>query len=575
MNRPLLISLATASLLLSSLNADTMYERFQAMEKEMKSLKSEIATLKNEQPAAQIADEEDEDKAQTALSKDDDEDESVTDSDDDEKESAAQADDEDDEKESAAQADDEDDEDEDEPKGDAAKIAELEDTIADMQEDIDDLNTRTNGNALKFGVDFRSAIDNLNYKMANGDKAGNDALLTNRLWLNMNWKASSNLSFTGQLAYNKAFGYRSGFGGAYPGFETFDWITNENAYDDTVRIRSAYFFYRQDTLFGSKIPWTFSVGRRPSTNGHLVNLRDDDKASSPMAHNINVEFDGASAKMGLAELTGIDGMYLKFCAGRGGSNASAKFFTVDMQKGTPNISAPYATNSKDIPDIDLAGLIFVPYNNGQYQVATQYYYAANLIDANMKNTPNGPVFTGMDDVGGMHAFTANFRVDGIGDEISDFLDDTIVFMSAAWSITNPKSGGQGMLGSQESKTGSSFWIGAQFPSLISDGGRWGVEYNHGDKYWRSITYAEDTNIGSKLAARGSAYELYFTEPLHEDILSFQLRFTYIDYDYTGSNGFFGSSTGTPVDIKDLKDSPYGAVSVDTAQDIRAYLRYRF
>ena len=82
-----------------------------------------------------------------------------------------------------------------------------------------------------------------------------------------------------------------------------------------------------------------------------------------------------------------------------------------------------------------------------------------------------------------------------------------------------------MLGSTDAKTGSSYWVGLQVPSLITDYGRWGVEFNHGDKYWRSITYAEDTNIGSKVAARGNAFEVYMTEPLHEDMLSFQIRYT--------------------------------------------------
>ncbi len=552
MNKPLLISLATASLLLSSAHAESMYDRFQSMEKEMKRLQYEITELKKEQLVA----ENDEKEVESTSANDEDE---ASKSDDDEEEESA---------------DEDEDEDEDEGSSDA-KIAELEEIVADLEEDIEDINSRTSGNALKFGVDFRSAVENLSYKMADGETIGNDALLTNRLWINMNWKANDNLSFTGQLAYNKAFGARSGFGGAYPGFETFDWITNENAYDDVVRVRSAYFLYRNDTFLGSEIPWTFSVGRRPSTNGSLINLRDDDVASSPMGHTINVEFDGLSAKFGLTELTGIDGMYIKLCAGRGGTNANAKFFTVNPRTGTPNISAPYATNDGDIPDIDLAGLIFVPYNDGQYKLGTQYYYANNLIDANMMNTSTGPVFMGMDNVGGMHSFTANFKVDGIGNEINDFLDDTTLFISAAWSKTNPKSGGQGMLGSQDSEMGSSYWIGTQFPSLISEEGRWGLEYNHGDKYWRSITYAEDTNIGSKVAARGNAYEAYFTEPLIDDILSLQVRYTYIDYDYTGSNGFFGSNTGTPIKISDLEGTPYASVNVDTAQDIRLYIRYRY
>ena len=93
-----------------------------------------------------------------------------------------------------------------------------------------------------------------------------------------------------------------------------------------------------------------------------------------------------------------------------------------------------------------------------------------------------------------------------------------------------------------------------------------------------MTYGEDTNIGSKLAARGNAYEAYFTEPLVDNVLSFQLRYTYIMYDYTGSNGFFGGSpdgyssgSGTP-----LKISATGTpTAVKEAQDIRAYLRYKF
>jgi hypothetical protein len=82
-------------------------------------------------------------------------------------------------------------------------------------------------------------------------------------------------------------------------------------------------------------------------------------------------------------------------------------------------------------------------------------------------------------------------------------------------------------------------------------------------------------VGSKLAARGDAYEAYFTEYLIEDVLSMQLRYTYIDYKYTGSNGFFGSTTGTPSLISNITAAQGGAFVVDKAQDIRFYLRYRY
>ena len=52
MNKPLLLSLGVATLLVgTNLNAQSMLERFDAMEKEMNRLKQEIATLKAAKPA--------------------------------------------------------------------------------------------------------------------------------------------------------------------------------------------------------------------------------------------------------------------------------------------------------------------------------------------------------------------------------------------------------------------------------------------------------------------------------------------------------------------------------------------
>ncbi len=73
-----------------------------------------------------------------------------------------------------------------------------------------------------------------------------------------------------------------------------------------------------------------------------------------------------------------------------------------------------------------------------------------------------------------------------------------------------------------------------------------MEYNHGSQYWRPFTYAEDTMIGSKIAARGDAWELNYTYQINE-ALSFQARYVDIGYDYTGSNGFFGSTTGAAIE----------------------------
>ncbi|MDA7817068.1 DUF3373 domain-containing protein [Sulfurimonas sp.] len=532
MNKPLLLSLAAAALLGTNLNAQTMFERFEAMEREMNNLKQQIATLKANQAASEAEDEEDEEEAEVASN--------------DSKQDVPVA-----LKSVVGNEDDEDDEDED----DEDDIASDEERITELEESVSELVRNTSGSHLKFKVDYRFAIENMSYEMADGTKAKNDAFMTNRLWIDMGYKATNNLTFKGQLAYNKAFGQRSGASTpANASLEAFDWLANENAYDDTIRVRSAYFLWQDTEFMGLDIPWTLSIGRRPSTGGHLINLRDDDHANSPVGHAINVEFDGLSSKFTLNKDWGTS---IKFCMGRGMSNAQPRM-----------AATAYATDTNTSvanPNIDLGGFIFTPYDDKQYKISSMYYYANNLIDLRDYTDQT----QGFDTVGGLHSLTTYFTVTGIGNEWSDFLDETTFFASFSVSKSDPK-GGQTMFGSPESETGTSYWVGLQIPSLLTEDGRWGFEYNHGSRYWRAITYGEDTNIGSKIAARGDAYEAYFTEYLVDDILSMQLRYTYIDYKYTGSNGFFGSQTGSA----NLITSSMPGI-VDTAEDIRFYLRYRY
>jgi hypothetical protein len=191
-------------------------------------------------------------------------------------------------------------------------------------------------------------------------------------------------------------------------------------------------------------------------------------------------------------------------------------------------------------------------------------------------------------------------------------------------VTFPAGGGAtfdsiGMLGSIESQTGSSYWFGAYLPvGEASEYGTVGLEYNHGSRYWRPFTYAEETMIGSKIAARGNAWEANYTYQINE-ALSFQARYVNIDYEYTGSNGFFGNTSGAAMKIDDVKEGaamwsqlggtqdPASAMTVvgnlmmsgmpqdqaiaaatqmgtaanmlpqivEKAQDFRMYLRYRF
>lgn len=441
------------------------------------------------------------------------------------------------------------------------RFTKLEKTVDRNSRKIQDVKAHDAGDNIKWDIDFRTQYDNVQYKLGNGKKVSNEAIFSNRLWLGMKFQADDNSIFYGTLSYNKLFGDNRAdimSDGGTPNNANFDWVTNEAATNDnSLKVKEAYWLYKNDSFLGnSDVSWTASVGRRPSTDGLGINFRADQSRKSALSHTVNVEFDGASARFNLDKITGVSGMWLKFCAGRGLTNAKLRFSADGLD---------YMKDGDTSENVDMAGVILVPYDDGQYSIHMNYAKAWNLIGNKYSDygTSNQGKFHNFGDI---QLATIMFKAWGIGNGISDFLDDTTVFASYAMSKTSPD-GGNAMLGSTDSETGHSFWIGANMPCPITDSARVGIEWNKGSKYWRSMTYGEDTMAGSKIAARGTAWEVYRNQKL-TDALSFSLRYTHIKYDYTGSNGFFGDY-GTPIDIN---KSP---TSVEEAQNITANVRYRF
>ncbi len=422
--------------------------------------------------------------------------------------------------------------------------------IADLQKQIDKLKVQvsknkaqSSGDNIKWGVDLRTAVDNINYDMANGQSHGNDSLMSMRLWLNMAYAADDKNIFKGQLSMNKAFGADFGDGTmesmrAFGMGSMFDWTGNEALTDNTLKVKQAYWLYLGDNAFGQGINWTMSIGRRPSTNGFLGSLSQDDPAGSPLAHVINVEFDGLSSKLDLSEVTGVAGMAFKVCLGQGSTNAVPLFAN----------ATPYAEDPNGLDGIKLGGFIFDAYNDGQFIVKATWYRAFDLPGMAMDMTTMEQL--GFQQYGDMDGAALSVLVDGVTED--GYGSDVKLFGSYAWSQTNPFEG-EAMLGSAESESGTSFWVGAYLP--VGEGNQYGtlgLEYNHGSQYWRPFTYAEDTMIGSKMAARGDAWELNYTYQITK-ALSLQARYVNIDYDYTGSQGFFGNTTGAAMKIDDVKE----------------------
>jgi len=484
-----------------------------------------------------------------------------------------------------------------------AQMAELKEAqskinIDALKSQLLEVKAHDGGDNIKWTADFRTAYDVINqdlgsgmamtpqfngttftgYKMAPGTaKSVSNSIWTNKLILGMAAQPMDNLVFKGSLGFYKAFGESSI--NNYSMFQNFDWYGSSKPQgENVIRLKEAYFIYFGDM---EEVPYTVSFGRRPAVEGFMTNLREDNEhPASPVGHNISMEFDGASFMFNLENITDISGFYAKICLGRGFSDTTGAY--------AYDFSQAYGSGFAN-PNMDLAGLLIQAYDDGQYKVMANIFQAWNLMGMKMaaSDTGNvaGPTLTpiGFMDVGDMYGASLSLQVNGIGDEINDYLDDSVFFISYAMMKTDPNnvdaisgfgamnSAMNGMLGSTERETGYSYYVGLQVPGFMDDD-RIGLEYNHGSKYWRSFTYGEDTLAGSKLATRGDAYEVYYNLPLIARNLTAQIRYTYMDYDYAGSDMFFGM-TGNPDGLASAMG--YDTQTVESASNLRLYLRYRY
>jgi len=441
-----------------------------------------------------------------------------------------------------------------------AKIEKLEKLAISNQNKINPISANDH---LYWSFDLRSAVDFIDYKLSNGDNKANN-VLTNRVILTGVAKPSDNLKATLKIQAYNIFGMDGKSNPTVLGYDNSNWTANETPDDTNIRVKEAFFNYN----FGPDNALMFSAGRRPATEGYPANFRaGDENANSPLAHLINLEFDGFSFKIGneifanMSEKFSDWGTWVKLCVGRGFSPNSGKFSKYPYDK------------DDNLKINDFAGFIIVPYDDGQYALWTETVKAWNVkgyiyqgdINKNGKIDEEDYV---MNDVGDYLGFNAVFKATGIGEDLGDFFDNTNAFISFALSKTDPKE--NRMLGSTDKKTGTSIWVGADMPG-VKDADRWGFNYVHGSKYWRPMTYSEDTLVGSIAAVRGNAYEVYY----HHQIiphLTLGARATLIKYDYTGSEAFFGDF-GAPIDVDSPQAQAMGAVK--DAKDLRVYIRYNF
>ena len=392
--------------------------------------------------------------------------------------------------------------------------------------------------------------------------ADNDIIYTTRFRMNMKSKVTDNLNFMGRLAAYKAWGDSTGvnFNHGSLADVSLDGTTASVPRGDSIHLERAYMNYKND--IGS-VPYNFSLGRRPSTEGPpLEYAANSMEGGSPFGSVINWQFDGASLSFALEDLTGIPGADFKLCYGMG--------FESDYGNSGSMSSNP------QVDDVHLMGFISELYNNDVTSVGLMYAYAPDLTDG-FAGTTVMPFIVSKADMNADGVSEYYFEPNNGGfisrmepsANIGDWqaasllmrtklekMNNVDVFFSGSYSHTDPSQisrnpfyemMGMGLLSSGgvlESHSGYSFYTGCQIP--MPGHGKLGLEYNWGSKYWFNFTGAEDSLAGSKLAARGQVFEAYYHQPVVADYFFLTLGGRYYDYDYTGS----GNPLGAPVKITD-------------------------
>ncbi len=369
--------------------------------------------------------------------------------------------------------------------------------------------------------------------------ANNDILYTNRLRLEMNADVADNVSFAGRLSMYKAFGDSTGVQvlNGQSNSINIDGNTARVPNSDILRVERAYFTWND--IAGA--PMYLSIGRRPSTDGPPLNLRQGElRGGTPMGTLIDFQFDGITWGYHLSETSTFRLCYgLGYESGFGNGEVlkqpadrlkDAQFLGVNWDVvSTENMLLQFtAARAFDITD-GFNGLVVLPNNP-----VTGQAVGAPVI---MRFTPS--------------ANLGDIDIAGIVLQRTDGPFDWFVNYNYMSSNPNPVTTPFGGLFSDpfetpQSQHGDMFYLGGRY-NFNDDNTMVGLEYNHGSKYWFNFTPAQDDIIAPKTNTRGDVWETYL---IHKLDRRFRVKLGYINYsyDYSGS----GWHLGTP---KQLDSNP--------------------
>jgi len=401
----------------------------------------------------------------------------------------------------------------------------------ELEERIDEVETATMTDKIKFGLDFRTQMNNFDAKDATGKSAKDNNLWFNRLRLNLSSQMTDDMKFKARLTMYKNWAGDSQINQ----MSNVDMIQGRRPNDSTLFVERAYVDW---TAIKGDIPVTLTIGRGPTSDGPSHQYKDNGvRKATYSALTFDAIADSIVATINLQKVSGVDGMSLRLAYGKGSQDSQP---------------ASYVGNFSDsaLKDMQYYGTFF---ETGLGMDGSLLQISTLLTNDVVAMTPTNA------NIGELQLSTAML-------EFTDFQNSGFDFF-AHYAVSqvrpngnsgfHPQMGNVGFLTSDMNgdgiqddtsrKNGHAYWLGARYtmPFESMNNPRIGFEYNKGSKNWFNFTQASNS-LTNKLATRGDAIEVYYIQPINR-FAHIRIGAEMIDYDYTMS----GFQVGAPMKVTDM------------------------
>ena len=403
------------------------------------------------------------------------------------------------------------------------------DTSDEIEERVDEIETSILTDKIKFGLEFRTRVDNFDFKTADGTDAHDNNIWSNRLRLNMKSKITNDMKFNGRLTM-----YKNWADSNVNQFSGMDPMQARRPANSGIFVERAYVDW---VIARDSVPVILTLGRQPSADGPSHQFKDNTvRKSTYSALSFDGAADGIVATINLQKVSEVDGMAVRVGYGKGYQDHSAQ---------------SYVGNQNPVADSNVFGLFF---DTGLGQEGSLLQVSAVSAKDVVSNVPGDNK-----NIGDMMLYTAMIEFTNIAESGLDIF--------AHYAISQVKPNGEtsnyngmnvgflqtdmsafgGKAVNKDQIDGSAYWLGARYtmPIKSMNNPRIGFEYNHGDENWFSFTQGSN-DLTNKLSTRGSAVEVYYIQPINRYA---HIRFgaQMIDYDYTGS----GYQIGSPMKVANI------------------------